>query len=122
MTKSVVFDHRARRVPEMHAVAALVRTKILSSDNLVAADDGVFGAFDIDADQVADEAAVLDACAVAFGGDKHAGVHGLQQQPGTGDRHVRYRNIRRVDGDDGALVVALDHRAVNAPDGQRLVR
>ena len=107
----VGFDHRARRVPDADAVAALAHLHIVASLDPVVANDRGLGPFQVDADQVALDQIVLDHGACGAGGHEDAAVLDGEIAAGAGDRHPAQHHLRRVDGDHAPGPTAVENRS-----------
>ncbi len=78
ITNDIVFDDRAGSVPQIDAVAAIIDTVKLTTDDRVVTDNNVIGAFQVNAYLIKFKMVVFDVCAVTFVGDKNATVFSFQ--------------------------------------------
>ena len=85
---TVTFDHRSRRVPQLHTVAAFIDTQVLPAVDGVIADYRGIGPLQVDADQVAGKVIVADHRAITLSCDKYAAVFSGQFLARSGDGQI----------------------------------
>ena len=111
VAESVVRNGDVGRIPQRDAVAGLAEPAAAQAFDHVAGDPRTRGAMHVDAEQVSDQAVVLDRR--AFGGllEKNPGIHRLQIAARLPDGHAADRQRRARHRDDVAGAAAVEHGA-----------
>ncbi len=105
----VVLDHRARRVPDIDAVAAFVHAVDPEADNGVAAHHRILAAMHVDPVHVVPERGALDQRPVGALDDLDPGIEIRVPSARPGDGDAADHHVIAGDGDDRPVALAINH-------------
>ncbi len=118
----IAFDERARRVPDVDAVAAVVHAEVRAADDRVSANQRVAGAVDVDADEVALDPVVENLRVCGRPRELDAGVERFGGRAGADDGEPADRDVGAGNRDDAAVAGSFDGCARLTDERERLAR